>query len=369
MEKFMCNTENMLFKIKVLEDNRDKKGFVPVTWNFLDVEEIKLLLMSNYILKLIILNGAGEIEFEQFVELTDKIAWVFFTSPGLHKIYAVIMKKYDKDSLRINFTHSESGHIIKSPMYRRVGYNHYNAFINNDWNYCTINVPDDIFVSQPSESERLWVEWLFTKPANNTCSFNKRRIFAYSVQPSLFVMNYLFRLFIHFLAFMFGWIGFNWRLLKHPLTTTIRDEPNLMLKDSSKNFLTLKYSNVKHKQSLFILQIFLYFLPICILLCLISFICDRNDLILKLLTIFGSVLTMSISFYCVELFITIVNSISDKIIDKRIKNHIENENNEVNHDAVELCQEIQTLSDVKLSVRIVNWMFRMKNKSCRLFIS
>lgn len=81
-----------------------------------------------------------------------------------------------------------------------------------------VEVPAEYFGKEPSKSEKAWVLWLIKDKGVDQCAFRRRRIFAYTVQPFIFILNLFLRFFMASVALLLGLRCFTLKYLLHPLT-------------------------------------------------------------------------------------------------------------------------------------------------------
>lgn len=86
-----------------------------------------------------------------------------------------------------------------------------------------VDVPADAFAKKPPKWEQDWVGWLFNKAPVDQCEYRRRRIFAYTVQPLLMLLNLAMRLLITIFCLLFGFRNWSPRYLLHPLDIDLDD--------------------------------------------------------------------------------------------------------------------------------------------------
>ncbi len=87
-----------------------------------------------------------------------------------------------------------------------------------------LEVPNEIFAKEPSEWEKAWVNWWSPKAVANQCDFRKQRMFAYTIQPLLFLIGYAMQIIFSVAALLFGARAFTFQPLLHPLTYNVDDK-------------------------------------------------------------------------------------------------------------------------------------------------
>lgn len=86
-----------------------------------------------------------------------------------------------------------------------------------------IDVPDGIFAPEPPQWEKNWVLWLLDDKGVDQCSYRKRRLFAYLVQPFVFLVRQTIILVATLLSLLLGMRGLSLRFFLHPLTINFMD--------------------------------------------------------------------------------------------------------------------------------------------------
>ena len=109
-----------------------------------------------------------------------------------------------------------------------------------------VDVPKEVFAPEPKAWEKRWVNWAWRHKPEDQCAFRKRRLFAYSLQPLLFLAFGLMialissgilvarLLTVIFLFIAFGVYGYDWKELVDPLTF-VRDVAFLPTKEGFKS--------------------------------------------------------------------------------------------------------------------------------------
>ena len=80
-------------------------------------------------------------------------------------------------------------------------------------------MPAGLFAKEPSALEKSWVNHFFRSKSPDQCSFRRRRMFAYTVQPFIIFFQWLARLAVTLVALLFGARNISAEPLLHPLTT------------------------------------------------------------------------------------------------------------------------------------------------------
>lgn len=202
-------------------------GAIPVTWclnpEWLKNNELKCwyVLLSTCPPQ----RGGEMAEWRGCCKLSEMMAYVTFYRPGVNRIFAYLTAseravanwmerkngKWENDviSFPASWTDEE-----KLPTWD------YRVLVANRYEDCDdiqIDLPSECFAKEPSETEKTWVNWLFRHKAVDQCEFRKRRIFAYTIQPLLFVLTMVFRVLLAVACASVGCKGINWAPIFKPL--------------------------------------------------------------------------------------------------------------------------------------------------------
>ena len=212
-----------------IADNDVTTGTIPIAW-CLDAESVKTLRgFDNPKVVIVVAPATGyhsKKELRYVADVSDGMAYVSFKYPGANRIMACIME-------------DRSGKLKNAVLER--GWDHYsNALLDYDGENFSrgldfagvrmpfvvdkpleVEVPESCFAAEPSEAEAAWVTWLLNWKSADQCSFRRKRIFAYTLQPFIFVGNLLVKLFGLILALVFGLRSLNFSGFRHPLDTDI----------------------------------------------------------------------------------------------------------------------------------------------------
>lgn len=165
-------------------------------------------------------------EYRTAVPLKDLICYLEFKSPGINYIRAFIAYNmaYAHDQFvigRARLLNYEGDNFIDSAnikplndVYSHVKQNEFNDFLMAE--PLVVDVPESCFAKQPSAWEKTWVEWIFSKRVDNQCGYRRKRLFAYTIQPFLFVVIMLLRLIAVIAALLTGMRGLTVKHLIYP---------------------------------------------------------------------------------------------------------------------------------------------------------
>ncbi len=208
-------------------DTNATSGSVAVSW-CIDEEVINKFVNRRTINPMIILcvvpENSTSKEYRIAVPLKDMMAYVSFRRPGKNKIFAFIC---DDDCPR--------RWLNKNSYYKY----YYNVLTYGGEDYCStlneyeraepleVDVPAECFAPEPPEWEKAWVNALFKYKPEDQCDFRRRRIFAYTLQPVLFLLSMTIRFVWTLFALLAGFREFSFKVLFHPLAYGLIDLPEI----------------------------------------------------------------------------------------------------------------------------------------------
>jgi hypothetical protein len=169
-------------------------------------------------------------EYRKIVDLKDYVSYIEFRSAGPNKIFAYIVenKKYviSKDFL----LKKDNGEYYRSSICGG-GEDYIPLSVLNRFNIenddfaklvaapLDVMVPEGVFAKPPAKWEKTWISWLNTSKSIDQCEWRKKRLFAFSVQPIIFLLAFLLRFGMYFAAFMAGMNGIKHLSFLNPLGT------------------------------------------------------------------------------------------------------------------------------------------------------
>lgn len=171
--------------------------------------------------------------------LKQMMGFIHFRMPGKNRVYAYI-ENYDSGILARVGGHYETDVVYSDGEHTPyvVGHTYHEDSTDAEGNpiqvpvlhdakhYITpfeVDVPEEYFGKEPAEWEKDWVLWLLDDKGADQCAFRKRRLFAYFVQPLIFIGNYLLRVLLVLGALLIGARGFTMKHVVHPLTYGLDD--------------------------------------------------------------------------------------------------------------------------------------------------
>lgn len=202
-------------------------GAIPITWclnpEWLQNNEIKdwYVLLSTCQPQ----KGGNMAEWRGCCKLSEMMAYVTFYRPGVNRIFAYLTTS---ESAVANWMERKNGkwenEVILFPQSwtpeEKLPTWDYKVLVANKDENCDdiqIDLPSECFAKEPSEIEKTWVNWLFRHKAVDQCEFRRRRIFAYTIQPLLFVLLMVFRIVVALGCLSCGCKGINWAVITKPL--------------------------------------------------------------------------------------------------------------------------------------------------------
>lgn len=219
-----------MFELKLADDDVTG-GSIPVTW-CADQELLKKLADNDvrdpYVVIVVAPDGPGyhsSKEVRKVVPLKDLMTYVDFRVAGKNKIFGFVSFKgahakttylsrrdgvFDTDILN----HNGSDFVDFSS-------NTYKEFGTTE--PILIDVPADLFAEEPAHWEKAWVNHWFSSKSPDQCSFRRRRLLAYTIQPFVILLQTLAKLGITLLAILFGARGLTIDPLLHPLASGVDD--------------------------------------------------------------------------------------------------------------------------------------------------
>lgn len=219
------------FRIQVGEVEIDS-GSVPITWCLdpLWLENNKEKL-NDYFVHICTFSKSfdGKVTEWRMVpaRLTEKMGYVTFLRPGENRIAALVVPQYIL-GYWLDYSGGEylEG-VIRYPFGgdfpdRDIFCCFYDYFLELDGAfhaYLDVDVPSGVFASRPWKWEEKWVNLFWGPRVVDQCSFRRRRIFAYTIQPALFLLLYSIKLILAIIFLLAGFISKNPMIegLIHPL--------------------------------------------------------------------------------------------------------------------------------------------------------
>ena len=198
-----------VLKLQVLE-REVNSGSIPITWCvdslWLEENKDKLSELKLHICTFSKSADGRSTEWRGAVKLEDKGTYVTFLRPGENRIAAVITSKFKKEWLECwLYDGGYKQNLISYPIgmsdWVHENDNRFNSSVCNiDKNrniltsYLDVDVPSEVFADPPWKWEEKWVNFLFSSKCRDQCAFRRKRLFAYTIQPFMFLFLYSFAL-------------------------------------------------------------------------------------------------------------------------------------------------------------------------------
>lgn len=159
-------------------------------------------------------------EIRKIVPLKDLVAYLDFNRSGEMKIWGFIAEdpsaKYVKDRWLDRSANQYSYSILLNS-----GEDYALAYKDAAIEYAdsiSVIIPEQAFAAPPAEWEKNWVNHFFSKKPEDQCSFRRRRMFAYTVQPVLLFLDLIVKMFITLFALLWGTCDLTLAPLVQPYT-------------------------------------------------------------------------------------------------------------------------------------------------------
>lgn len=171
-------------------------------------------------------------ETRKIVPLTDPYAYVEFKYPGKNLVFAAVIfgRKVELCDRWLGgggrggrcgynypvLSETEEGPLAFGFKYNCAGYASITAALD-------VEVPEECFPKEPPEWEKAWVNWMYCGEAFDQCEYRQRRLMAYSIQPPIFAVRYLFGALATLALMLVGMRGIACGFLLHPLRRDVAD--------------------------------------------------------------------------------------------------------------------------------------------------
>lgn len=176
-------------------------------------------------------NGNGSTQVRQIVRLRDLMAYVEFRRAGKNTIHAIILhegsEKWQRDQFLTWTNRRWNTDVLSSdsePLERYARFSPEAGPADGRHASLTVDLPKECFAKEPPAWEKAWVNLWFSSYPLDQCSYRRRRLLAYTLQP--IVMGAFYAV-IAALAYGVAWTagilltlcgirGFDYRLLYWP---------------------------------------------------------------------------------------------------------------------------------------------------------
>lgn len=213
-----------------VSDNDVTSGSIAVSW-CVSHETLDLLAKENISdpQLVICVSPDGELysskkEYRKVVPLKDLMTYIEFRVPGKNRISALISYKNRKNAKNKYLSKNNGDYDSNILNYDGSDYSttiHSMDQIDRELLLSTpiiVNVPQACFAPEPPAWEKLWVNHFFRDKPSDQCNYRRRRLFAYSVQPFIFIVLSLIKLLFLLGATLIGSRNWSLKYLLHPLT-------------------------------------------------------------------------------------------------------------------------------------------------------
>lgn len=289
-------------------------GTMQVSW-CLDKELIAKLIERGskdpYIVVVVYPKEKDGVHFEQkehreIFPLKDFIGYVPFKFSGENRVVSFIVDNEDdaRAYARRHYDNTYSGTVVESDCEIREVLK-----VRHSADFFDVFVPHEAFAKPPPEWEVPWVTWMLTDKYNDQCSYRRKRLFAYTIQPFAFLFSLLLSFILFCFSFLLGLEDMRGKLqhLIHPLTKSCGEFMSEMV-DAKSIFFSEKTGYSR----------FLYLLsPLSILLgCFAAWVSVK-----------AFVVTFGIAFNLIIIFIVLDNWNKIKNLFNGVKNNEEEKEN------------------------------------------
>ena len=216
-----------MFEIK-LTTTKISDGSTAITW-CCDHETIKQLADKNItdpqVVIMVAPQGNGyhpRKEYRKVVPLKDLMTYIEFHTAGENKIFAFISNREKRNARTVYLSYTEG--YWSTSLLTSDGSDFLYEIPEFEAEPITVDMPVGCFAKAPPQWERAWVNWLFTEKPMDQCQYRRRRMFAYTLQIPLMMLNMMTRLAFALMALSYGARNFSFEPLLHPLRIDFEDQ-------------------------------------------------------------------------------------------------------------------------------------------------
>ncbi len=292
--------------LKLLTDQTDLENASPtiaVRW-CADRETLEELKQNNttnphILISIVHIEGMGTTKYgvetdRKLIPLEEMMTYISFQKPGVNYIYATIVWDYEGSikNLKNKFLNKESRnkwvyYILKNDgMDFNPGYStqNYTGIAS-----LTIKI-DENFFAKPSFDKK-WVEYfptfLLGYQSDNQCSYRRRRIFAYTIQPFLLLLSFISRLLSALTLSLMGKRDVNYNAVYNLMGTDLND----VWRNVGESI--FEYKNIDNEQPWFFPFLMPLWYVIASIIGLLSYILGKE---IKLTVLWQAPLLLLVSF-------------------------------------------------------------------------
>lgn len=211
-----------------IDDINVSSSVVPVSW-CVDKELLKLLASTGIENPQLVIcvSPAGHYhkskEIRYVVPLKDLMTYIEFRSPGKHRVWAFVSTQFRKDARREYLSRLDDILDCDGEEWSSWFWIENKNILKVSRTYIEVEVPDGCFAPDPPQWEKDWINWLWSIDVDNQCEYRRLRIFAYTVQPIVFLINCIIRLLSFAGGLLIGSKSLTLHYLRHPLATDLLD--------------------------------------------------------------------------------------------------------------------------------------------------
>jgi len=233
-----------------IQNNDITNGSIPVSWcvdrALIDLYKEKGITDLQVILCVRPEGKFGYSYCEQrfVVPLSDLMTYVDFRFPGNNRIFAFITGLSAKEARRtylakenyyqykveiLDYDGTDYKELLKpgSPIDSAGRFENWKTLTDGVAEPLTVDVPKDVFAKEPPEWEKEWVNLFFNYKPIDQCNYRKRRLFSYTVQPIIMLLNMFVRLLCFIFALLIGSRAISIKPLLHPISMDMDDAWNM----------------------------------------------------------------------------------------------------------------------------------------------
>jgi hypothetical protein len=165
-------------------------------------------------------------EYRKVVPMKDLMTYIEFHCAGPNKIFGYICEGSARTARNV-YLERRNG-CYSNDMLDSDG-EYYTRYMLETYNQLkfakpiSVDVPAEAFAKEPSDTEKLWVNWLHRDKAIDQCEFRRRRLLAYTLQIPVCIINVLGRMAIFMAALLLGMRKISLGPILNHLTTDFFD--------------------------------------------------------------------------------------------------------------------------------------------------
>jgi hypothetical protein len=185
-------------------------------------------------------------EYRKIVPLKDLITYLDFYCAGENNIWACIYNnKRVTENLYLNKFRGEYSSSLINYDGSDWGVTHFGCPVKRKYFLAkpvTVEVPQEYFAKSPPAWEIDWVNWLIYEESIDQCSYRRQRIFAYTLQPIIFLVNMMIRFLCLTIALLIGSKNISLKYILHPINNDLNESSNIF--SGGSYFIDVENTNV-----------------------------------------------------------------------------------------------------------------------------